>query len=105
MSKGLTLLEAFQLFCKELKIGDSDFAKAIEKALIDKEQDQKKLKAFDVIKRLLYEDCVSDLLHILHKYNKWEDYDYACDYNDENPILKLKEEFDLLKRYCYDIYA
>lgn len=57
----------------------------------------KKVKAFDIIRRLLNEDCISDLLHILNRYDNWEDYDCACDYYDENPILESKEEFDLLR--------
>ena len=58
----------------------------------------KKVKAFDIIKKLLKEDCIiSDLLPILNRYDNWEDYDCACDYYDENPILESKEEFDLLR--------
>ena len=54
--------------------------------------------AFDIIKKLLKEDCIiSDLLPILNRYDNWEDYDCACDYYDENPILESKEEFDLLR--------
>lgn len=64
---------------------------------IAEEELEKQEKALEIIKRLLNEDCTGDLLYILHKYDKWEDYDYACDYNDENPILKSKEEFELLK--------
>lgn len=38
MNKELTPLEAFQLFCKELKIENSEFANAIIKALNDFER-------------------------------------------------------------------
>lgn len=47
MSKELSSLEAFQLFCKELKIENSEFAKTIENAL---KTNKKKL---DVIGEIL----------------------------------------------------
>lgn len=51
MSKELSALEAFQLFCRELKIENSEFANTIENALKKQADDELELEVF----KLAYE--------------------------------------------------
>ena len=57
-------------------------------------------KILRIIKEMMEEDTIYDLQRILNKYSNWEDYDDACQYHDENPIIKTQAEFELLRKYC-----
>ena len=107
MNKELTPLEAFQLFCKELKIENSEFARTIETALkredsieitaIDIEQDNKELckenkklkRALEIIKEKGIDILEFRTTRKAKTYNKNTKRTYVKDYTDE--------EYDLLK--------
>ena len=86
------VIKDYDFFLNELRSGEVKIVRTDDELV-----KQKKVKALKIIKELLEEDCCSDLLPILRKYKSWEEYDYACNYKDENPIIKNKEHFNLLK--------
>lgn len=119
MNKELTPLEAFQLFCKELKIENSEFAKTIGAALkrqdsieitaIDIEQDNQALcKENKKLKRVL--EIIREKKVNIGYLLLCDDYeDYLDDFNDRQgegnlPSFELltKEEYDLLKKVLYN---
>ena len=110
MSKELTPLEAFQLFCKELKIENSEFANAIEAALkrlalFDDENvvaylsrsDEKKLKALEIIKKhILSRDMDTSGIYLEFHNGHYEPY-YTIEIKEGIKQIVSPEEYDLLK--------
>ncbi len=86
MTRELTPLQAFRLFCKELNIEDKEFSIAIETVLKEKEKQDQILR---IIKD--YPFIINVILRDL-TYNELE---------REMPYIQLpdQEEYDLLKEY------
>ena len=112
-TKQLTPLEAFQLFCKELKIENSEFAIIVEKALkreesieitaIDIEQDNKELckenkklkRVLEIIKEKNVNLGLIKISKSVEEYNKWALVNNLFVDIDQRTLTQ--EEYDLLK--------
>ena len=96
--EALKRLNEFRFEYEDYEMCETDDYMIVENALKQFEIKTKKQdKILRIIKEMMEEDTIYDLQRILNKYSNWEDYDSACDYRDENPIIKAQEEFDLLK--------